>query len=74
MGGGALLDAGSNCLSLIRLLTGRAPQRMQASARVGPTGIDNATDVTLHFADGAVAQLSCAMDMAMHRPAMGAGT
>ncbi|HEY6510556.1 MAG TPA: Gfo/Idh/MocA family oxidoreductase [Burkholderiaceae bacterium] len=68
-GGGALLDAGSYCLSLIRLVMGRAPQRVLASARTGPTGVDIATDATLHFADGAVAQLSCAMDMALHRHA-----
>ena len=69
MGGGALLDAGSYCLSLIRLVMGCAPQRVHASARLGPTGVDLATAATLHFADGAVAQLSCAMDMALHRHA-----
>ena len=68
-GGGALLDAGSYCLSLIRLVMGRAPQRVHASARVGPTGVDIATHATLHFDDGALAQLSCAMDMALHRHA-----
>jgi predicted dehydrogenase len=69
LGGGALLDAGSYCLSLIRLVVGRAPQRVHASARTGPTGVDIGTTATLHFADGAVAQLSCAMDMALHRNA-----
>jgi D-xylose 1-dehydrogenase (NADP+, D-xylono-1,5-lactone-forming) len=33
LGGGALLDAGSYCLSMIRLVMGRAPQRVHASAR-----------------------------------------
>ena len=68
-GGGALLDAGSYAMSLIRLVMGRAPQRVQASARLAPTGVDIGTIATLHFADGAVAQLSCAMDMALHRHA-----
>jgi predicted dehydrogenase len=69
LGGGALLDAGSYCLSLIRLVMGRTPQRVHASARLGPTGVDIGTTATLHFADGAVAQLSCAMDAALHRHA-----
>ena len=68
-GGGALLDAGSYPMSLIRLVIGRAPQRVQASARLASTGVDIATTATLHFADGVVAQLSCAMDMALHRHA-----
>jgi predicted dehydrogenase len=68
-GGGALLDVGSYTLSLIRLVMGRAPQRVHAGARLGPTGVDIATTATLHFADGALAQLSCAMDMALHRHA-----
>jgi len=67
LGGGAMLDAGSYCLSFIRLVMGRAPQRVHASARFGPTGVDIGTTATLHFDDGAVAQLSCAMDMALHR-------
>jgi predicted dehydrogenase len=69
LGGGALMDAGCYCLSLIRLVMGRMPQRVQASARSGPTGVDIATDATLHFADGAVAQMACAMDLALHRQA-----
>ena len=36
LGGGALLDAGSYPLSFIRLVMGRAPQRVSASARLGP--------------------------------------
>jgi predicted dehydrogenase len=73
-GGGALLDAGSYPMSLIRLVMGRAPQRVQASARAAPTGVDVGTTATLHFADGVVAQLSCAMDMALHRHATIVGT
>jgi len=69
LGGGALLDAGSYCLSLIQLVMGCAPQRVHASARPGPTGVDIATTATLHFDDGALAQFSCAMDMALHRHA-----
>jgi predicted dehydrogenase len=69
LGGGALLDAGSYGLSLIRLVMGRAPQRVAASWRLGASGIDIATSATLQFDDGAVAQLHCAMDLALHRHA-----
>jgi predicted dehydrogenase len=69
LGGGALMDAGCYCLSLIRLMMGRAPQRVQAVSRAGPTGVDIATSATLLFDDGAVAQLHCAMDLALHRHA-----
>ena len=70
LGGGALMDAGCYGLSLIRLAIDRAPHSVQASARIGPTGVDIATQATLHYADGAMAQLSCAMDVALHRQAL----
>jgi len=69
LGGGALLDAGSYCLSLIRLVMGRPAQRVQAVSRPAPTGVDIGTTATLHFDDGAVAQLHCSMDLALHRHA-----
>lgn len=74
LGGGALLDAGSYCLSLIRLVMGRAAQRVQAASRPAPTGVDIGTTATLHFDDGAVAQLHCAMDVALHRHALVIGS
>ena len=73
-GGGALMDAGCYCLSLIRLVIGRAPQRVWASWRQGPTGVDLATSATLQFDGGAVAQLHCAMDLALHRHALIVGS
>ena len=69
LGGGALMDAGCYPLSLIRLAMGRAPQRVQASARMAPSGVDVATAATLHYDDGAVAQMTCAMDAVLHRQA-----
>ena len=74
LGGGALMDAGCYCLSLIRLVMGRAPQSVQAVSRRGPTGVDIATTATLQFADGAVAQLHCAMDIALSRHAVIVGS
>jgi predicted dehydrogenase len=69
LGGGALMDVGCYCLSLIRLVLPRPPQRVQASSRTGPTGVDLSTTATLHYVDGAVAQMRCAMDLALHRQA-----
>jgi len=69
LGGGALRDAGCYGLSLIRMALQRTPQRVQAISRPGPSGVDLATSATLFYADGAVAQLHCAMDLALHRHA-----
>lgn len=71
LGGGALLDAGSYCLSLIRLVMGDLPQSVHAQAcwsDGGPEkGVDTSLMATLRWADGRRAQLSCAMDGANHR-------
>ncbi|MGE5669630.1 MAG: Gfo/Idh/MocA family protein, partial [Betaproteobacteria bacterium] len=69
LGGGALLDAGSYPLSLIRLTMGSAPQRVHADATWADTGVEISLMATLHYADGRRAQLSCAMDAATHRRA-----
>jgi predicted dehydrogenase len=69
LGGGALLDAGSYPLSLIRLVMGCAPERVQADASWAPSGVDISVSATLFYADGRRAQLSCAMDAANHRRA-----
>ena len=69
LGGGALLDAGSYPLSLIRLVMGCAPQSVQAHASWAPSGVDISTSATLLYADGRRAQMACAMDSANHRRA-----
>ena len=69
LGGGALLDAGSYPLSLIRMVMGCAPREVQAHARAAASGVDIATTATLLYADGRTAQMSCAMDAATHRHA-----
>lgn len=74
LGGGALLDAGSYALSLIRLVMGCAPQRVQADATWAVSGVDISLMATLYYADGRRAQLSCAMDTAYHRRATIAGS
>jgi predicted dehydrogenase len=74
LGGGALLDAGSYALSVIRLAMGCAPQRVTAHASWADSGVDISLMATLHYADGRRAQLSCAMDAANHRHAIIVGT
>ena len=74
LGGGALLDAGCYPLSLINLVMGQAPVRVQAHARWADSGVDIAMSATLSFADGRLAQLSCAMDVAAYRSATIVGT
>ncbi len=69
LGGGALLDAGSYPLSLIRLVMGCAPERVMAHANWATTGVDISLMATLFYADGRCAQMSCAMDTANHRRA-----
>jgi len=74
LGGGALLDAGSYALSLIRLVMGEAPARVVAHPRWADSGVDIGLMATLLYADGRTAQLSCAMDVANHRRAVIMGT
>lgn len=74
LGGGALLDAGSYPLSLIRLVMGCAPCEVVAQARAATTGVDIATSATLLYEDGRTAQMSCAMDAATHRHATVVGS
>lgn len=74
LGGGALLDAGSYAVSLVRLVMGEAPQSVRAEARWAPTGVDMQTTATLAFADGRRAQIECAMDTALHRHALIVGS
>jgi predicted dehydrogenase len=74
MGGGALLDAGSYVISLIRLVMGEAPVRVTADSTFVDTGVDISTFATLVYADGRRAQMSCAMNAANHRRATIAGS
>ena len=69
LGGGALLDAGSYTLSMIRLVMGCAPQRVMADANWSDTGVDISLMAALHYADGRHAQMTCAMDAATQRHA-----
>ncbi len=69
LGGGALLDAGSYALSLIRLVMGCVPSAVMTDATWCASGVDISATATLYYADGRRAQLSCGMDTAFHRRA-----
>jgi predicted dehydrogenase len=68
-GGGALLDAGSYPLSLVRLVMGEAPLRVSAFPVWADTGVDISMMATLVYANDRMAQISCAMNVANHRGA-----
>lgn len=74
LGGGALLDAGSYPVSLIRLVMGEKPVRVTAESVVVDGDVDIATTATLVYPDGRRALVSCAMNTANHRRAVIAGT
>ena len=74
LGGGALLDAGSYPLSLIRIVMGCAPQRVDAIATWADSHVDISLMATPVYADGRRAQVSCSMDAANHRHATIIGT
>ena len=58
LGGGALMDVGSYCVSGARLVGGE-PLRVQGTQALGPTGVDLDFAGTLEFADGVLAQFQC---------------
>jgi D-xylose 1-dehydrogenase (NADP+, D-xylono-1,5-lactone-forming) len=73
LGGGALLDAGSYPISLVRIVAGERPVRASASAQWFSEGLDKTVAATLEFASGKVAQVFCSFVTASHRHAVIAG-
>jgi xylose dehydrogenase (NAD/NADP) len=69
LGGGALYDAGSYAVSLVRIAAGARPVRVQAVAKCDSNGVDLATVANLEFADGLLAQISCSFAAAGHHSA-----
>ena len=60
LGGGALLDLGIYPVTIAHLFLG-APDEISARARLTPEGVDENTAITLGYASGAFAQLSCSL-------------
>jgi xylose dehydrogenase (NAD/NADP) len=73
LGGGALYDTGSYAVSLVRIVAGARPVRVQAVAQYDANGVDLTTIANLEFADGLLAQTCCSFATAQHRHASIAG-
>ncbi len=63
LAGGALLDVGIYPLSMIAMLLGDAPARVDSSCILAPTGVDARSVAQLQYACGATAQLMCGIDV-----------
>jgi predicted dehydrogenase len=64
LGGGALLDVGCYCVSLVRLVTGMEPTAVAAVADYNPTGVDESFAGVLRFENGVLATLDVSMKAA----------
>ncbi len=70
LGGGALLDAGSYAVSLIRLLAGELPKGVSALAQWTERGVDASLIANLDFPSGLVAQMACSFGTGIYRRAL----
>ena len=73
LGGGALMDAGSYAVSLVRIVVPERPARVHAVARMADSGVDRTLCATLDFASGALAQVSTSFATCYNRHALIAG-
>ena len=79
LGGGAVLDLGTYCVSLIRMIAAERPQRVSATAQWstpadGAGAVDRTLAATLEFGSGLLAQVSCSFDSCHHRQALIVGS
>jgi dihydrodiol dehydrogenase / D-xylose 1-dehydrogenase (NADP) len=61
LGGGALLDVGIYPISFASMVFGRRPERIEALAKIGETGIDEQTSMIFRYDSGALALLYCSI-------------
>ena len=61
LAGGALLDVGVYTMAMAWFAFRRAPTTVRATAVLGETGVDEQMAITLGWADGGLANLSCAV-------------
>jgi len=74
LGGGALFDAGSYPISLVRMIAKSCPQKAQALGSWISAGVDRTITAQFEFADGMRAQVACSFGTAPHRHALIAGS
>jgi predicted dehydrogenase len=74
LAGGALMDAGTYPVSLVRLLAGERPTRVSAVARWHASGVDQTLIASLEHSSGLLAQISCSFATGLHRQGLIAGT
>ena len=70
LAGGALMDAGSYPVSLVRMIAGERPTRVHAMARFANSGVDHTLIGSIDFPGGVLAQISCSFGTARHRHAV----
>jgi predicted dehydrogenase len=61
MGGGALLDVGCYCASVLRLLAGEEPVAVRAGSRFSDSGVDVVSCGVLSFPSGVQGHLGCSL-------------
>ena len=59
LAGGGLLDVGVYCLAVTQLALGRAPETIDAAARMAATGVDELLHARLEYESGAMATFTC---------------
>ena len=69
LGGGALYDAGSYAVSLVRIVARTCPARVHAVAQLDANGVDVTTLAQLQFANGLLAEVSCTFASGFYRHA-----
>lgn len=70
LGGGSIWDMGSYPVSLVRLVAGRKPLKVQALATMSAQGVDVTTAAAMQFTGGLVASITSSMAGAYHRHAL----
>lgn len=74
LAGGAMMDVGSYCVSLARIIAGERPARVSASASWTEGGVDRTLVATIEFPSGLLAQIGSSFATALHRQALIVGT
>lgn len=62
LAGGALLDLGVYSISISQFLLQQNPSKVQAISHLSEQGIDEHTQVNMHYPDGQLSQFSCSIN------------